>query len=337
MSKENSLVNVMNNIEKKLETFKSPNVEETQKRRYKPNKYVSGILFMLLHALAITGLYAISKHMRHYLPEYQLAFVYKFVIFLGILPWCLSGDIKKTLMPKSVQILCLHAARGAFSILGTIFFFKAIIKVPITDAAAMTYLEQGIMVLVGFLYFRESFTRAKLVMVILSFLGAMLIVRPGFGGFEQQYQYYGYILIALIFWAFNNTVIKMLGRTERTKAQLFYVTLFSCLFSFPLAFSEWRAIQVWQIKYLLGIAICYLIHAVAFFKAFKFADISTVMPFEYSRLIFTALFGYFIFKETPDNFAIIGYSMIIFGGLYALQYEARKQRNKQEPPILEEV
>ena len=71
---------------------------------------------------------------------------------------------------------------------------------------------------------------------------------------------------------------------------------------------------------------CYLIHTVAFFKAFKFAEMSTVMPFDYTRLIFSGMLGFFILGEVPDQYSLYGYVLIISGGLYALHYETLKKR-----------
>ena len=126
----------------------------------------------------------------------------------------------------------------------------------------------------------------------------------------------------------NCLVIKILGATERTKAQLFYVMLFSSVFSLPLALYEWRPVELPHTKDILGLALCYLIHYVAFFKAFKYADMSTVMPFDYCRLIFTGILGYFLLQEIPDRYSIFGYILIIFGGLFSIHYETRRKYKK---------
>ena len=116
----------------------------------------------------------------------------------------------------------------------------------------------------------------------------------------------------------------MLGKTERSKAQLFYTMLFSSMFALPFALYEWKEIDPAHIKYILAIALCYLVHSVAFFKAFTFSDRSTVMPFDYSRLIFTGILGYYILAEIPDKYSLIGYTLIIVGGICAVIFEAKK-------------
>jgi S-adenosylmethionine uptake transporter len=136
------------------------------------------------------------------------------------------------------------------------------------------------------------------------------------------------MLLAVAFWASNILVIKILGSSERSKAQLFYVMLFSSIFSLPMALYDWKPMEAWQINYILALALCYFIHTITFFKALKYADISTVMPYDYTRLIFTGILGYFFLGESPDYLSLIGFGLIIFGGIFAVTHEAARKKSK---------
>lgn len=294
-----------------------------EKREFiKLSKPASGILLMVLHAFVMSISYIISRNVTQNLHPFQVAFLYKFAILIGILPWCFYGDFKKNLKTKRIG---MHVTRGTFSLLGSLCFFVAISNIPASNTAAIAYLDHILVILIGFLYLKEKLNNAKVMMIVMSFAGALFIIKPGFVSFNK---YYIFLFLAIIFWSLNCLVIKMLGTTERTKAQLFYVMLFSSVFSFPLAFYEWRPLDVSLTKEILGLALCYLIHYVAFFKAFKYADISTVMPFDYCRLVFTGILGYFLLKEVPDKYSIFGYILIIFGGLFSLHYETRRKAKK---------
>lgn len=296
----------------------------TVKARYKPSKSLSGILLMILHAVCMSILYVLSKNLTQSLHPFQVAFLYKFTILLAIIPWCFWGNYKKNMRTKRIGT---HVARGTFSLLGTVCFFIAVSNLPVSNAAAITYLDHILVILIGVFYFKETFTKPKMVMILFGLIGAMLIVKPGFVIFNK---YYIFLFLALIFWALNCTTIKMLGSTERTKAQLFYMMLFSAMFSLPFALYEWKTLEAWHLKYIFAIALCYLIHSIAFFKAFKFADMSTVMPFDYTRLVFTGLLGYAVLMEVPDQYSILGYGLIIAGGLYSIFHETRKSRRLTE-------
>lgn len=301
------------------------------KNRLKNDKVSSGILLMIVHAIAMSGLYVVSKKLMHTLHPNQVAFLYKFAILIAILPWCFVGGFKNNLKTNR---LGTHVARGTFSIMASLCFFFALSKLNVLDAAAITFLEQTLIVFVGVIFFKEQMNIAKLVFILCGLTGTLLIIKPGFQEFNG---YYIYLFMALLFWAGNNITIKVLGKTERSKGQLFYVTLVSSIVSFPLALQAWEPIQLWHLKYLAILAVCYLIHSAALFKAFKYADISTVMPYDYTRLVFGGILGYIIFSEIPDRFSMTGYLIITLGGLYLIHYEARKKHKKTAISIEDKI
>jgi drug/metabolite transporter (DMT)-like permease len=284
---------------------------------------ILGVFLILLHALSIAVMYILIKDLTHHLSPFQVAFLYKITLFVMILPWCLWGGHKKNLKTKK---LGMHLARGAFSFLGTLCFIIAISNLTTTDATAISYLEHILVIVIGVLYFKEKVDHAKIIMIVLSFVGALFVIKPGIVIFNK---YYIFLFLALGFWAMNCTVIKILGATERSKAQIFYMTLFSGILSLPMALYEWRPTELWQSKYVVGIALVYLIHSVAFFKALRYGNISTIMPFDYSRLIFTGILSYLLLGEVPDYYSISGYVMIALGGIYLIYHEYGKLKSRK--------
>jgi S-adenosylmethionine uptake transporter len=221
----------------------------------------------------------------------------------------------------------VHVARAAFSIMGTLCFVYALQGMATADAAAISYLQSLIVFFIGYLFFKEKLNTSKVIFIICGLSAAMLIMKPGFQKFSY---YYIFMFFALLFWSGNSITIKVLGKTEKSKGQLFYVNLFSSMMALPLALEVWQPIEIWYWKYILALAVFYLLHSICIFKAFKYADISTVMPFDYTRLIFTALLGYTIFTEVPDKYSILGYCLIAFGGIYFIHDKAKEHSRKKK-------
>ncbi len=294
-------------------------------KRIKLSDSIHGILMMLIQAFAMAIVYNVSKILTHSMHPHQVTFLYKATVLILILPWCILQGIKKTISTKK---LGTHVARGTFSIMGSLCFMHAIHHLNVIDAVAITYLEHIIIVLIGVLYFGEKAYYQKFIFVIMSFIGALLITAPGFHKFNT---YYIFLFLALIFWAVNNCAIKVLGKTEHTKTQLFYVMLISSMLSLPLALAEWKPIHTQDLGLLFLLAISYLIHVIGFFKAFKYADISVVMPFDYVRLIFTGLVGYLMLNEAPESYySYCGYGMITIAGIYYIHFETGKSKNSKK-------
>jgi drug/metabolite transporter (DMT)-like permease len=312
-----------------------------------------GIGFMLLHAVSLSILYAVAKALMKDLDSNTTVFLYKLTILVLALPWCLwngFSDLKTTRIK-------LHISRAFFSTFGSLCMFYSLKYIALGDVTAVSKLEQIVLLIVGILYFKEKVTRTKISVILLSFLGAIMIIRPDFfqvgvevksTGFNH---YYVFVFLAIFFWSVNNTVIKVLGKTEKTKVQLFYVMLFSTIISFPVSFMHWKVayhfygidikypthfidfasigLKEEHLKYILVLALCYFGHVIGNFKAFKHAELSFVVPIEYTRLVFAGIFGFMFFNEVPTEVALYGYLLIVVAGLYLFYSEKRRARRRK--------
>ena len=60
-------------------------------------------------------------------------------------------------------------------------------------------------------------------------------------------------------------------------------------------------------------------------EAFRHADAALVAPFRYSSVVWAILFGYLVWSDIPDAWAIGGIALIIASGLFLLAREARRR------------
>ncbi len=79
----------------------------------------------------------------------------------------------------------------------------------------------------------------------------------------------------------------------------------------------------------------YFIHVFSFFLALKYAEMSTVAPFDYTRLIFLCLLSYLLIGDLPKHaMQYLGYAMIIVSGVILVSAE-RKAKKKDLAQKLE--
>jgi len=322
-----------------------------------------GIGFMLLHTVSLSIIYATVKALTKDLDSNLVVFLYKFMILIFALPWCLSTGISGLKTDK----IWLHASRGLFSTLGSLCIFYAIKHIGLGDVTAVTKLEQIALLVIGILYFKEKITKTKVGVILVSIFGAMMIIRPDLFPYGPDInsdskgfnEYYIFVFLTILFWGVNSTAIKVLGKTEKTKVQLFYVMLFSCIIAFPASFMHWEhyatfwVIDIkypthftglpldtlkWEhLKYISLLALCYFGHVVGYFKAFKHAELSVVVPLEYTRLVFAGVLGYILFQEVPLNVSLVGYALIIIGGLVLFNAEHKKAKKQRVKELESEV
>ena len=61
-----------------------------------------------------------------------------------------------------------------------------------------------------------------------------------------------------------------------------------------------------------------------FNRAMSVADATVALPFNFSRLIWTALFGYLVFAEIPDFWTWTGGTVIFLASIYLARLNTRK-------------
>jgi drug/metabolite transporter (DMT)-like permease len=69
-------------------------------------------------------------------------------------------------------------------------------------------------------------------------------------------------------------------------------------------------------------------------RAYAAAEASLVASFDYVRLVWAGLFGYFWFGEVPDRWTLAGAMVIVGSTLYlARREQARDRRRNTQPPL----
>ena len=322
--------------------------------RAPPPQALYGIIFMLLNTVSLAVLDISSKALRSEFSSSLIVFIYKFSLFVMILPWVFIEGRKRL----KTRRLHFHILRSFFGTAGAICFIHGLKYVNMADAAALENVQYILIVCLGLIFFGEKLTKTKLAAIVLGFLGALIVVKPGLVGqfFNSDYSFSGhkdagesnylFMLFAISFWAVNTILVKILGNTEHNKTQMFYLLLFASIWSFPAAFIHWDKIEFlgntlplspsWvalkdlnfrqeHILLLALMAACYFSHGVAYFNALK-TELSIVIPFRYTKLLFSAVLGYVFFGEIEDEYSYIGYLFIISASLLLLRYEMRRKK-----------
>ena len=293
---------------------------------------------MVVNAFFMSLLYIIVKVLtnEYSFASNQVGLLYKLSILVITLISCLKEGFIHHLKTKK---LLFHALRGFFSIMGSLSMFYAVSVLHVLNAAAISELTPAFMVITGIVVFNEKFTKSKMIFLIGSLSGILFIKE--FQNLQDNINSgYWYAFLALIFWSVNNVFIKKLTKTEHSRAQLFYSSLFASIFALPLAFfkfnlstlsifditlSKWPHFSSNALVLIISAGLASLLHKIAFFQSYKISDMSIVGSFDYLRLPFTGIFAYLILNEgVPNKHSLIGYSLIMLSGAYFIIYKDKK-------------
>lgn len=311
------------------------------------NRNIYGILFMLIDALAASILFVAIKILTKEITSNQAVFLYKLVVLLIILPWVLNKGIKHLYTQK----LPLYFVSSIFGTTASLCLMHSFKHIPIGNVSALGCLEKVLLSIIGMTFFKEGISKTKLCTVIISFIGATLILEPTIFqglGFVVPDKHYLFVAASIVLWVIHCVITKVLVRTESAKPQVFYTVLLSVLISLPAACINWMPYNLkgialvypsglvdWrflilkndELLILILLAACYLIRSIASFKAMKHGDLSVIMPFGYAKIIFTGILGACLFNELPDAYDCVGYALLIGAGAYLAYSQQTKVRN----------
>ena len=79
-----------------------------------------------------------------------------------------------------------------------------------------------------------------------------------------------------------------------------------------------------QTLFLLGAGLCAAGGQFSITAAYCAAPAKEISVYDYSQIIFSALLGFFIFKEIPDIWSFAGYIIICAMAIINFQYNKRK-------------
>ena len=280
-----------------------------------------GAIWMVLGGLFLTLLAIVIRHLQARYNVLEMILLRSVVSFLLVLPWAMRVG----LVNLKTRRLGLHVFRNTIHYCGNIGWFVGVTLVPLADLSALQFTVPLFTLVLAAIFLHETVGPHRWAATATGLLGALLIIRPGFIEIGP-----GTIAVVLsaLFYASSQVSTKALSRTEHPNVVLFYMSLiFIPISAIPAAF-------VWTVPrlddtvpiLLLGIT-GYLAHF-CIIRAFTAADASFVMPFDFLRLPIAALFGFFLYLESPDIWVWAG-AIIIFGSTYYITWRETRARKKE--------
>ena len=275
-----------------------------------------GILWLTVGAFLLTVVDVFVKTLGRKFDPLEIAFFRYGIGLVALTPVFIRAGWAEL----KTQRLGLHITRMSLAFVGQLGIFVSIIYLPLADATAFMFSKPLFTTVVAVILLSEIVSGRRWIATIIGFAGVLIMVRPGAGGIEPA------VLIAVaaaIIFAIANVLIRMLSTTEPTRRILFYYHIGGVLvFIGPAA---WVWVTPVGIEWLLMLAIgafttCGMI---CFFRAFAVGEANAVGPAENLRLIYAALFGFFLFGEIPSIWTGIGAAIIVACTYYIAQSEAR--------------
>ena len=120
-------------------------------------------------------------------------------------------------------------------------------------------------------------------------------------------------------------LIKILSRTESSVTIVAYMGIFLGIFSIVPALWVWQPFGLQTLGWMVLIGLFGSIAQMSLSQSLKETDPTALMPFDFLKLIWTALIGAWFFAEFPDIYTWIGATVIFLSGLFIAFRERQKK------------
>lgn len=274
-----------------------------------------GALWMTASMVFFSAMTLVIRYLSPNIPPWEQVFIRGIFSMMFVLPWLLRTGIDGLRTSRAPLLAVRAACTGG----GILFWIYGIVNMPLAEAVSLHFTIPLFSVLLAILILGERVGRHRWTALAVGFSGALIILRPGV---EAVNPVALVIMLSAAIYALGNVISKILVRTEPASLIVFYINAFLVIgFAVPSAI-WWVApsLREWGLLAIFGLG--NVLAQLCINKAFAAADVSFVIPFEFTRLPMLALAGFVLFGEEPGVWTWAG-ALVIFGAAY---YIARRER-----------
>lgn len=225
--------------------------------------------------------------------------------------------------------LGLQLLRSAFLFCATWCFFTSLSFMEIASATAVMNIHPVLLTLGAALILRERLGPRRILGIALALTGALIIIRPG----AEVISWASLLpLGAGISYASYALTTRFLGRDEPILTSFLYTALIGTMAASAMVLPVWQppAASDWGI--FLGLGIVGAAGQFFLIRSLTVAEAGAVAPFGYSGVVFSTLWGLFVFSEVPDAYTLLGAVVIVGAGVYVWHRETRVAKKRPITP-----
>ncbi len=287
----------------------------------KNRQYTLAILFVILDSVGFSLMNFFVK-LSGDLPAMQKAF-FRNAIALIVSAIVLAGTREKfRIKRESWPWLML---RSIFGSLGIFCNFWALSRLTIADASILNKMSPFFAIIMSIFILHELPGVFEWFCVAAAFAGTLFVVKPtaGLASIPAAIGLAGGFFAGTAY-----TFVRLLGRKgERGPVIVMFFSAFSCLAFLPSLLFHYHPMTAAQVLSLLGAGISASLGQLCVTKAYSLAPAKEISVFDYSQVLFAAIWGFLFLGEIPDMFSRIGYVIIIGTALVKWGHSMRTEKS----------
>lgn len=232
---------------------------------------------------------------------------------------------------------------SALRVTASVSITYSFITIPLAEAYCIVFLIPVFITILSVLVLKEEVDPLRWALVLISFAGVLLVVRPGFRELEL-----GHLtaLLCAVAAAVATTTTRFVSGREQRISLFMLPTLYTIAFNgLMLVLLGFKLPNLGEFGVML---ICGLLGGAGYLlqiAAIANSPASRIAPIQYSQIVWALILGALFFAELPDSLSLAGLAVVVVAGVLGVfsdgarariagrfaEYRARKHGANPEP------
>lgn len=276
-----------------------------------------GIVFLVIASGLTTSVDSVAKLWTDEIGGVQFAWGYFAANSVLLLTFAAlrKAPIRSTL---STRRPVLQLARGAM-LVGTISaLFVGLNYLPLADVIVLSFATPLLLTVLAIPLLGERFSVHRLAAVIVGFLGVVVVLRPAASAWHWALTM---PLISAVFFALFQIFTRKLAATENAITTLIYTGIGGLICSSVIVLFFWSPLNWTHAALFIGTGVLGVAAHLCMFRAYQLSEVTLLAPFNYVKLLWGVLFGYWLFSDWPAMHVFVGSAIIVASGIYVVVRE----------------
>ena len=210
--------------------------------------------------------------------------------------------------------------RYSAEMLGLVAMIMGLTKIPLSVVGTVTQASPILVAAGAVIFFKEAVSWRRWSSIVIGFFGVVLVIQP-----TGQSLDFAVIwpVVALVAFSVRDLVTRLTPSDIPSAS----IATFTMIAAFPFTVAwvffsgqkffppgiEWAVVA--------GMIILGSIGYLLLITSLRIGDLSAIMPFRYSRIVFLLILGVLVFGERPTLSMLAGSALILISGLYIMWRE----------------
>tara|TARA_Y100001934_G_C12226473_1_gene713222 strand:+ start:215 stop:1111 length:897 start_codon:yes stop_codon:yes gene_type:complete len=280
-------------------------------------KNSKGIILMLISMASFAVGDTFIKISGAFLSPAQISF---FLIAGGLIIFAIIAKFKGENLLDRRAFSPVLLIRYCAEMVGLGAMIIGLTKIPLSVVGTVTQASPILVAAGAVIFFKEVISWRRWSSIFIGFVGVVLVIQPG--GQNLNYAVI-WAVIALVAFSIRDLVTRLTPPDIPSSS----IATFTMIAAFPFTTAwvflsgekffppgiDWALVSSMIIFGSFG----YLL----LITSLRLGELSAIMPFRYSRIVFLIILGFLVFGERPTASMLIGSNLILISGLYIMWRE----------------